>query len=267
MSVKAMTWAWERDIPEGEKMVLLALADHADDRGVCWPGQERIAGKVGCSGRTVARRLESLERAGLISRTARWGDKGRTSDLITLSLLADYPTERLPDKLTTSHPCQGNRKNPSTPSVEDASHSSGNPSSDGSPDSDGKVGAGDPSTPAVTIDGKSLSDSEWARACAIVDEFNRLAGSSYALIGERGDATDSLKRIVMRLRENPEVDLDEHLAILGRVFADPWWEPETRPRPSFVYGPRAFPRALSGGPRKPDRPYERPIGTGGEAPW
>ncbi len=44
MSIKAMTWAWGlAELPLRESMVLLALADNANDEGYCWPSQE-----VGC---------------------------------------------------------------------------------------------------------------------------------------------------------------------------------------------------------------------------
>lgn len=44
MSIKAMTWAWGlAELPLRESMVLLALADAANDEGVCWPSQEVLA--------------------------------------------------------------------------------------------------------------------------------------------------------------------------------------------------------------------------------
>ncbi len=66
MSVRAMTWAWEQDLKPGAKLVLVALADHSDNDGVCWPGQAHIAEKCGLSRQTVSQQLDQLEAAGLL---------------------------------------------------------------------------------------------------------------------------------------------------------------------------------------------------------
>jgi len=72
MSVLAMTWAWGRSVGHpAQKLVLMALADHADDRGICHPGIERIAQKVELAPRTVRRYLGQLEEDGHIQRRRR----------------------------------------------------------------------------------------------------------------------------------------------------------------------------------------------------
>jgi hypothetical protein len=43
MSIKIMAAVWELNLPQNQKLVLLALADHADDRGTCYPSVARIA--------------------------------------------------------------------------------------------------------------------------------------------------------------------------------------------------------------------------------
>jgi hypothetical protein len=93
MSVEASTWAWRQPVKGNAKLVLLAIADHADPVGVCWPGQDGLAMKCGITGRSVRDQLVVLERAGLIERTPRWRDGGgRTSDLITLSMRPESPS-------------------------------------------------------------------------------------------------------------------------------------------------------------------------------
>ncbi len=37
MSIKIMTAVWNLDLPDSEKLALLALADCANDEGLCWP--------------------------------------------------------------------------------------------------------------------------------------------------------------------------------------------------------------------------------------
>ena len=62
MSVKVMTWVWEHSQSVGnERLVLLALADHADDeRWEAWPDIARLALKTRLSERTVQRCIVSL---------------------------------------------------------------------------------------------------------------------------------------------------------------------------------------------------------------
>lgn len=42
-----MSAVWELDLPKEQKLVLLAIADHANDDGFCWPSMSRIAWKCG----------------------------------------------------------------------------------------------------------------------------------------------------------------------------------------------------------------------------
>jgi Helix-turn-helix domain len=61
MSIKAMVWAWAQDITTTETLVLLALADRANDEGLCWPGQEGLASKCKLTRETVNRNIKRLE--------------------------------------------------------------------------------------------------------------------------------------------------------------------------------------------------------------
>lgn len=68
MSVKVMTQVWERtDLGQSETLVLLALADHADDNGECWPSMQRIAEKARVQRRAVQRIVQKLEEKGLVT--------------------------------------------------------------------------------------------------------------------------------------------------------------------------------------------------------
>lgn len=61
MSVKQMTLVWELDLDPNLRLLLLALADHADDEGNnVYPSVEHLAWKVGYSGRQVRRNLQIL---------------------------------------------------------------------------------------------------------------------------------------------------------------------------------------------------------------
>lgn len=75
-----MNWVWydtPASVKENDLIVLLALADHADDAGRCWPGYDRIAEKSRIHVRTVPRVIERLVAAGLIEVEARPGKVNR----------------------------------------------------------------------------------------------------------------------------------------------------------------------------------------------
>lgn len=68
MSVKIMSKVWE-DAPYegGTLLVLLALADWANDEGVSWPGVETLAGKARLGERQTRTILRSLESDGVLT--------------------------------------------------------------------------------------------------------------------------------------------------------------------------------------------------------
>jgi biotin operon repressor len=68
MSVKVMGWVWDQSIePAAKKMVLLAIADHADHDGDnAWPSVSRIARMVGINARNAQRYIRQLEEEGYL---------------------------------------------------------------------------------------------------------------------------------------------------------------------------------------------------------
>jgi hypothetical protein len=66
MSVRVMTCVWALDLPQNEKLVLLALADHSDDRGFCYPSVERLAWKSSYSVRQMQAILKALRNRGIL---------------------------------------------------------------------------------------------------------------------------------------------------------------------------------------------------------
>lgn len=63
-----MAQVYEREIDGKLLSLLVVLADHADDAGVCWPSQPYLAWKLSCSERTVKRSIAALIEAGAIER-------------------------------------------------------------------------------------------------------------------------------------------------------------------------------------------------------
>jgi hypothetical protein len=82
-----MNWAWGIELPPALKLVLLKLADRANDDGECWPGNASIA-KACCIGeRTLIRYIAKLEEAGLMQTKRRYDDQGkRTTNTYVLDL-------------------------------------------------------------------------------------------------------------------------------------------------------------------------------------
>ena len=67
MSIKAMSAVWEAaPVRQGAMLILLAMADYCDERGVCWPSVPNLAKKAHVSERHARRILRQLERKGLI---------------------------------------------------------------------------------------------------------------------------------------------------------------------------------------------------------
>jgi Helix-turn-helix domain len=74
MSIKVMTEVWESSSTKGgARLVLLALADYANDEGYCHPGVERLALKSALSERNVQFILRDLEARGELVTLQRMG--------------------------------------------------------------------------------------------------------------------------------------------------------------------------------------------------
>lgn len=67
MSIKLINIAWEMDLPLGQKMVLMALADRSNVEGLCWPGQASLSRMCSMSERALRDNLKRLEEAGLLT--------------------------------------------------------------------------------------------------------------------------------------------------------------------------------------------------------
>jgi hypothetical protein len=81
MSIKAINWALELSIPPTPKLVLVVIADYADDKGYAFPGADTIARRASISERTLTRVLADLEANGYLERERRSLINGnRTSD-------------------------------------------------------------------------------------------------------------------------------------------------------------------------------------------
>lgn len=104
MSYKATNWAWEQALKSGDKFVLVALADMADEKHSCFPSQATLARMVGASERTVRGSVARLTDMGLLSREERRRKDGRkSSDRYFLSVGMDQ-RQNLPVDDFTGNP-------------------------------------------------------------------------------------------------------------------------------------------------------------------
>lgn len=100
MSVKAMNWVWSLDeLAPSETLVMLALADAADDDGFCWPSQALLARKARQTDRNVRRILTRLSQAGLLAVETRSSTRGRRSNRYWLNIGSSLES-RQPDNLS-----------------------------------------------------------------------------------------------------------------------------------------------------------------------
>lgn len=75
------------------KLILIKLADNANDKGECWPSYQHIADQCECSKSAVKEHISALIAAGLVSKENRLGvnnGKGNTSNVYYLCL-TNYP--------------------------------------------------------------------------------------------------------------------------------------------------------------------------------
>jgi hypothetical protein len=105
-----MNWAWQQALKPVPKLVLMALADAADDEGICWPSVATLASKVGVSTRTVRRVMQELICGKLLTAEQRYRSDGScSSNRYRLSLVGGDKLSPAPDASDTTpgQACQG----------------------------------------------------------------------------------------------------------------------------------------------------------------
>ena len=110
-----MTAVWDReDLSSTQKLVLLSLADWANDEGLCWPSINRLAIKTSMAGRSVQRIIRDLESMGFIKRDEVLGKGNRY--WISIPLTQCHPCHSVTPPLTESHPTP-DTVSPNTPNT------------------------------------------------------------------------------------------------------------------------------------------------------
>jgi len=87
MSIKMMFSAMQVKVGSPTtKMVLLKLADNANDKGECWPSYDNIAEVCEISRRSAINHIDKLIKQGLVRKEERKGPKGNSSNVYFLTL-------------------------------------------------------------------------------------------------------------------------------------------------------------------------------------
>lgn len=147
MSVRVMALVWDSTVPAPERFTLLALADRADEDGVCWPSRATLARKCRTSESTIRKHLKTLEAEGVLHiQSRRIEDRHNDSNMYRIDLAKlkglvdndDHPARKTP---TESRPTPTEIR----PRVESAPGSNlGPPPTEsrprGGPNKDGGVG-------------------------------------------------------------------------------------------------------------------------------
>jgi hypothetical protein len=127
VSYRYLNAAWELELPSHLKIVLLSLADQANDDGECWPSQETIGRRCGTTTRQVSANLRTLRDLGHLEMVRRrrrktavyrllMVDRNSTSGQADASdqernpTSGDEPQDRNPDAIKTGSALPTNHK-------------------------------------------------------------------------------------------------------------------------------------------------------------
>ena len=233
MSIHVVTRVYEHKIGDHiAKAVLAKIADNANDAGIAWPSIRYLSETTEIPERTIKRKIAWLVEVGwLIVRKNRteggkWGHNVYEVCVPGLPGATVAHGAELPGA-TTRAVARGSvfPQESSNPPV--------NP-------------------PKLSVSGIPVKAHELVLAQRVLSAWNELAGQSFT-------SQEWLRRIVARIREHPDLLLEDHERVIGSALADPWWDGAASPR--VVYGNGAiFEQMLmqakgEGGPRKVTRRF------------
>lgn len=94
----------------------------------------------------------------------------------------------------------------------------------------------------LVVDGHKVDPEHLDLALAILRHFNELNESDLRGMTTVGLPTRDLESIVRRIREAPGLSLEDHQAIMGSNFADPWWPEVKAGCVNVIYSEKTWPR-------------------------
>lgn len=124
MSLDATRWAWQQKVTATQKLVLLSLADRADENHHCYPSTARLVNDTGLYRETIFKAIDDLEKLNLLSVKRELG-KGNKFTLLGVNerheTSSDLPTgkhEKTSSNKPTGSEMPTSRKKP-TPTSSD----------------------------------------------------------------------------------------------------------------------------------------------------
>ena len=128
MSVLVSTRVWQNSKQTGYAFILmLAIADIADDEGVAWPGIKRLAKKARVTERSVYRLISQLIADGELEVTP--GGGRRKTNLYKVLCLSENKGQQNPDRKTGLKTLTPESKNPDSGVTKTLTPESQNPDS------------------------------------------------------------------------------------------------------------------------------------------
>lgn len=219
MSIVALSWVLRNsEATLGNRLTLIALAEFAhDDGSEARPSIQTLMERTRLSQRSVQYALRSLEKEGAIEKI---GVSSRGCNVYRVVM--DQGADSAPPG-GAIHDNGGVQPTAPDPSLEPLQAS----------------------TPPVvppfkhwTVDRKPVTPGEESTAQEILFYWNHHAGQKLA-------SKEWLAKIIMRIREQPDLSLQDHEAVIARVLNDPnpWWRGPASP--SIIYGSGAqFERSI-----------------------
>lgn len=104
MSIKVMAAVWESDLPATDRLVLLSLADHADDEGQCYPSVRRVCERTGLSERAVQNAFKRLSDAGYLDIEQNAGKRGTNLFVVRATPARNAPPHEMHPAPDAPHP-------------------------------------------------------------------------------------------------------------------------------------------------------------------
>lgn len=108
-----MSQVWDNtELSSTEKIVMLSLADHANDEGVCYPSVTRLTQRTGLSERAVQGAMKRLREGGYLSVEKNAGRAGSNLYTLHLTPAADAPPHEMHPRSRCTPPPQEVRVTP-----------------------------------------------------------------------------------------------------------------------------------------------------------
>lgn len=135
MSVKIMSAIFEsEDLPPTERLIMLSLADHADDNGRCYPSIARLCRRTGLKERAVQSNIKSLVAKGYVTIIPNAGQGLANLYFIRATPAADAPpqemhprTKRTPTPASNAETPAADAPKPSRTIIEPSVSNTGTP--------------------------------------------------------------------------------------------------------------------------------------------